>query len=164
MLACQTGQMDIVKKRADQQQEKETIENEERLERDFESNLTAVKTRQEVEMAKLLRAQEALKQRYEAAKNFDLRIANQRIRKLEFEMEATNDPEKVWLRYHRTESGKLGRRAKARSERGLAKREFHVQDFSSLRLPPLKEPHSARLRKQNLINSARAPERPKYPW
>ena len=140
-------EMSAVRKQADALQEEEAVLNEERLERDFEEALVAVKRRQEVDMAKLLQAQAVQVDRYNAAKNFDLRVARQRLKKLELEMDTANDPEKVWLRYYRTESQRLGKRARARSCRGIAKRSIQTQEFNTLNLPALAEPNSARIRR-----------------
>ena len=140
-------EMAQVRQQADALEQKEALTNEDKLERDFEEALAAVKRRQEVDMAKLKQAQAVQVDRYNAAKNFDLRVARQRLKKLEIEMEEANNPEKVWSRFYRTESQKLGKRARARSCRGIAKRSVQTQEFNKLNLPPLAEPNSARIRR-----------------
>lgn len=156
-------EMNIVKREADALEAKEREETQRKLEQDYETRLQCLRTKQEEEMAKLIHIQDIQKDKYEVAKVHDLRIAHQRIKNLDLEVEVAKDPEKVWTRFHRMESLELGKRAKPRSARKAPKKTFRSQDYNTLSLPPLTDRRPRK--KQDLaetLSSARV--RPKYSW
>lgn len=161
-------EMRVVEKRANFIEENETTENQKRLERDFNEALTSLHNRHAEENAKLARAQKGKRDEYEKAKNTDIDVLQQRIRKLEREISEANDPDKLWSLRHRFEDNKLAVTVHSRGPnfRNTGKCPIFVSEFNTLNLPPLEEPRSARSPTPPpcVATQAQTGRPPKYSW
>jgi hypothetical protein len=112
-------------------------------------------------------AQVAQMRRWEhvQAKNFDLRVARQRIRNLEIELEEADDTEKFWTLHHRNSPRKLGKRPAVRKFK-TGKSHIHMQDFNLLKVPQL--PDTRRTQREEFTLSTAMQQvtgsPPRYVW
>lgn len=150
-------EMELASRTADAMEIDESIRNQRKLENDFQDALNKMLDKHQKEREQLKIAQKVQKEKYEAAKNHDILIAQRRIDKLEREIEDSKDPEKVWIHYSRAEAkGPPGPRPKAREGRKNCLQAINTKDFNTLNLPPLLDspkwkldsPRSARERQE----------------
>ena len=137
-------EMRVVERRADALQAREERQMQERMETDFENVMLALQEKHRAEIDVLNRAQAVRTQELRAASESELRVARNRIAKLENEIKGSTDSEKVWNLYHRNDVREKAGVATARGARRAGKRQFSMSDYNTLALPPLREPRSAR--------------------
>ena len=137
-------EMRQVEKRADALQAREERQMQERMETDFENVILALQEKHRAEIDVLERAQAVRTQELRAASEAEIRVARNRIAKLENEIRGSTDSEKVWNLYHRNDVRERAGVATARGARLAGKRQFLMSDYNTLALPPLREPRSAR--------------------
>lgn len=142
----------IVEKRANELEMKESMEMQRKMEVDFSNALMALQQKHQLEIEVIDRAQAIKLKEHAAAKDFDLGIAANKIAKLEHEVEGSADGERVWNLYHRNDHRAKGSVTKGCKMSAAAKKRFaSPQDQKKVKsLPPLKEPRSARRRKDML--------------
>lgn len=127
---------------ADNLEKEEVIRGSLRMEADYGLQVEILLALQRREADELRRKQQVREGEYEAAKKFELGVAQRRIQNLENEKVGKSDPDKVWALYHRNDTG---RRKLAQSLAVFpGKKRINVNDFNKLTLPPLRESMTAR--------------------
>jgi hypothetical protein len=132
-------EMGDVTQQADRVQAVEAQAGAQRWQQSYEEGVRLMQRRHAMEKRKLARVQEEKRAAHGAAKAFDTRVARQRIRVIEIELEAASDPEKLWNLRHRFDPKALGKKPRAKSGRGAGRRAFRIEEFNTLDLPPLLE-------------------------
>jgi hypothetical protein len=155
-------EMNNVVRQADQLEARETAESRRRLQQDYEDALLKLQRKHTSERQIMQRVHDVKRGQYEAAKAFDLRAAEQRIRNLLTEMENASDAHKLWNLRHRFEFAGLGRRGKGCT----GKCAVRVEEFNMLSLPPLME--TGRVKREewtpSVANQEHTGKPPKYIW
>ena len=137
----------IVEKAADQLEQREIDNNHANMEFDYQLMVKQLLDKQEDELKKLHDIHEVKKMAYQSAKNQELRLHDQRIRKIELEREKAKSiahVERLMKKYAQNRTGISEDRPDARSFRHAGKREIIVAEFNELALPRLR--NSARAR------------------
>jgi hypothetical protein len=137
-------EMDACVKQADGVEAKETVENRRKQRADYEDAVLVMQRRHVAEKALLKTMQANKRAEHRAAEAFDVRVLKQRMRNLEIELEASNDPDRLWNLRHRFDAKVLGKRPKVVPGVSIGKRPFRIEDCNTMNLPPLVEPRRGR--------------------
>jgi hypothetical protein len=127
------GESRFVDTRADKIEQFETDEGHRRMEADYLYQLTMMEQRHEKEAGELFLKLSVRRGEWQAARDFELSKLNKRVENLGTELEEMSDPEKVWARYHRTDTDP----DVARESGVLHKNMPDIGAHNTLPLPPL---------------------------
>jgi hypothetical protein len=124
----------FVDSRADGLERAETDEGHRRMEADYLYQLGVLEQRHDREADELLRRQSVRRGEYEAAKDFDVGVAQKRIENIQRQIDELTDPERVWALYHRYDTDPIV----TRDPGVLHKRALVAAEYTTLALPPLR--------------------------
>lgn len=133
-------EMRVVESQANKLEQQEADNSHLAMEIDYANGLVLLQKKHEVEIEKIKAIQSVKRGEFLAAKEYDLNISRTKIKKLENELEAASDQEKVWNGKKRRV---IERTIKERTFEGSAqlsnagKKEIDVSLFNKLKLPAL---------------------------
>lgn len=159
-----------VQKRAKELEKIEVERNHIRMERDYYAAMEALQAKQADEIAIQEKAQNDRRKEYYHARDFDMNVAKNRIEKIKKELEATENPKKVWALHHRHDSELPLQNNQTQSQnqrtvyssRGVYEttntsssvgKDSIYNKFNRINLPPLKSGRSSRRVIQNTQRS-----------
>jgi hypothetical protein len=122
-----------VERRADALESFETDSCHRRMEADYFGQLKLMEERHAKEEEEMARKHNLRRGEWQAARDFEMSVATQKVDNLKKEIEEMQDPEKVWSLYHRTETDPFVLRGCVAGRRPL-----DVGQFNQLELPPLR--------------------------
>lgn len=131
----------IVEKAADQLEAQEVDKNHANMEFDYQLMVKALLDKQADELKKLHDIHRVKKMAYQSAKNEEMRLHEQRIKKIELEREKAKNiahVERLMKKYSANRTGIADERPETRSFRHAGKREIVVAEFNELSLPRLR--------------------------
>lgn len=153
----------IIEKVADELEAQEIDKNHANMEFDYQCLVKAVMDRQADEIKKLKDVQSTKRMAYQSAKNHELGLIEQRIKKIEIEQEKAkniNHVERLMKKYSQNRTGISEEKPDARSFRHSGKKEIVVSEFNELTLPPLRQSIRAQnATKRVMQKTAQAPKR-----
>jgi translation initiation factor 5A len=127
------GESRFVENRADALEAAETAHCHRRMELDYYDQLKMMEERHAKEEEEMERKHNLRRGEWQAARDFEVGVAAQKVENLKKEMEEMKDEEKVWALYHRTETDPFVLRGCV-----AGKRVLDLARINTLALPPLR--------------------------